>query len=106
MTRALESQFHEAMLSIYERAKTECGYNATRFLRMVNDHGGLQASRILLHEPSISEGFTALWERGRLDLSMEVMILKSHWNELFTEEERNIAQRRLSDANYQVDGRA
>ena len=43
----LEIEFHDAMLSIYRRAKTECGYNATRFLAMVSERGGLDAAQTL-----------------------------------------------------------
>lgn len=91
MLTLLENQFHGAMLSIYKRAKIECGYNATRFLQMVNEHGGLEAAKILLHNKDLSEGFVALWERGRLDLTMEALILKPPWKELFTKEEREIS---------------
>ena len=35
MPTEAESQFNEAMLNIYRRAKAEAGYNATCFLSMV-----------------------------------------------------------------------
>ena len=49
MTDDIKAQFHEEMLSIYRKAKFECGYNATRFFQMVNEKGGLQAAKSLLH---------------------------------------------------------
>ena len=100
MVRTLEDQFHDAMISIYKRAKSECNYNATRFLQMVNELGGLRAARSLLHAPGLSEGFTALWERKRLDLTMEALILKQPWKALFSEEELGVARKRLSDLSY------
>jgi len=42
----LERAFHSRMVDIYKDAK-EIGYNATRFLSMVNDHGGLETAQIL-----------------------------------------------------------
>ena len=42
MPTEAESQFNEAMLNIYRRAKAEAGYNATPFLSMVVEHGGLE----------------------------------------------------------------
>jgi len=95
MTTSLENQFHEAMRSIYYRALDECGYKATHFLRLVNERGGLEAAKFLLHK-ELSEGFIKLWELGRLDLTMEAMILEPKWKELFTEEEREIAKKRLN----------
>ncbi|MFW9879033.1 MAG: hypothetical protein ACFFG0_38630 [Candidatus Thorarchaeota archaeon] len=100
MTKSLERQFDRAMLSIYERAKNEAGYNATRFLQMLYDYGGLETAKILLYEKRLSEGFTALWELDRLDLTMEAMILKSPWKQLFTEEELKIAEQRLTGLDF------
>ena len=37
----LEARFQLEMVGIYERAKKECNYNATRLLQMVTDSGGL-----------------------------------------------------------------
>jgi hypothetical protein len=36
-----ERAFDQAMLSIYQRAKLELGYNASRFLQMLEAYGGL-----------------------------------------------------------------
>ena len=44
----LESRFHAGMLKIYEDAKRECNYHATRFLVMVHERGGVGAARQLL----------------------------------------------------------
>ena len=79
MPTEAESQFNEAMLNIYRRAKAEAGYNATRFLSMVVEHGGLETARYLLHAGTVSEGYTALWERKRLDLTVEAMVLRPEW---------------------------
>jgi len=67
----LENEFHEAMLDIYRKAKSEAKYNAQRFLQMVVDHGGIEAAKMLINSETVSEGYTALWERGRLDLTVE-----------------------------------
>lgn len=89
-----EARFHAAMLDIYRVAKRDLSYNATRFLQMVEARGGVQAARQLL-SGAPSEGFTTLWEKGRLDLSMEAHILKAEFRELFTDAERRIAEDRL-----------
>lgn len=47
MTTNLERQFDTAMMSIYQRAKTEAKYNASVFLGMLNDRGGLATARYL-----------------------------------------------------------
>ena len=100
MPTDIESQFHEAMLDIYRRAKAEAGYNATRFLSMVVEHGGLKTARYLLHATKVSEGYTALYERKRLDLTVEAMILRPEWQAVFSDTERRIAVNRLREYGY------
>jgi len=92
---ALEKAFHHDMLQIYQRAKEECGYNATRFLQMIANYGGLKTAQKLLATPNPSEGFEVLWEFQRLDLSMENLVLNPKYRSLFTEEEIATAKERL-----------
>jgi len=44
----IEANFHNEMLNIYKKAKAECHYNATYFLRMVSEVGGLETAKRLL----------------------------------------------------------
>jgi hypothetical protein len=93
---SLSKQFDAAMFKIYERAKSEAGYNATVFLGMLNDRGGLSTAKYLINTSKPSDGYTHLYERGRLDLTVEAMIVEnSKWHEFFTGEELTRARRRL-----------
>ena len=65
-----EKRFERDMINIYTTAKKECGYNATRFLQMIGNQGGVAAAKHLISKSGGTEGFTALWEQGRLDLSV------------------------------------
>ena len=40
MSRELELRFDSVMFDVYRRAKQEAGYNATRFLQMLDEHRG------------------------------------------------------------------
>ncbi len=91
----LEQRFHRTMLELYEKARDEADYNATRFLSMLSEIGGLETARVLLHASSVSDGYVELWKRGRLDLAVEAVILRPEWDALFSVEERLIAQKRL-----------
>ena len=102
MPTELETRFHEAMLEIYRRAKSDAGYNATRFLGMVSEQGGYQAARTLIYASTVSDGYTALWERKHLELTVEALILKPEWHDLFSDEERTIARQRLADYGYDL----
>ncbi|MWV29152.1 hypothetical protein [Aurantiacibacter rhizosphaerae] len=97
----LEKQFTAALMEAYLRAKSEAGYHATVFFRMLNDYGGLETARRLISAPKESEGYTALWELGRLDLTVEAVVWdNAKWHSLFTEEEMARARKRLSDYRY------
>jgi hypothetical protein len=91
----IERRFHRAMISIYETAKRELGYNATRFLQMISEQGGLATARQLLWSEAPSEGFTTLWERNRLDLTVEAHVLLDEFAPLFTDQDREQARLRL-----------
>ena len=90
-----ERRFNRAMVSIYETAKRELGYNATRFVQMISEQGGLTTAKQLLWSSAPSEGFTTLWERGRLDLTVEAHVLKAEFTPLFTDADRAQASERL-----------
>uniref|UniRef100_C6E129 Uncharacterized protein n=1 Tax=Geobacter sp. (strain M21) TaxID=443144 RepID=C6E129_GEOSM len=100
MRSDLERRFDAAMMDIYHRALNEVNYRAARFHQMLCDHGGYGTAQLLLHSSHVSEGYTALWERKRLDLTVEALILRPEWHELFTDEERAKAKQRLVDYGY------
>ena len=106
MPTQLEVKFNEAMQDIYRVAKDEAGYNATAFRRMVADHGGLETARRLINSKTVSDGYTALWERGRLDLTVEAKVTEApEFHSLFTTEELQICRRRLREYGYPVEPR-
>ena len=98
----LERQFHREMIRVYERARDKCGYNATRFLNMVNEHGGLPAAQLLLGSRGVSSGYVQLWQRGRLDISMEALVLQPDWRSLFSDCQLSIAGDRLKSLGFEV----
>ncbi len=100
MTSDLEASFDTAMMDVYQRALTECGYNASRFLQMLFEHRGLETARKLVHAPKFSEGYIALRERKRLDLAVESLIPKPEWQPLFSDEDRETARTRLEEYGY------
>ena len=95
----LEKRFHVRMINIYKAAK-DIGYNASRFLTMVNEHGGVETARILLRSANVSDGYTALWERGRLDLTVEAVLLEPEWAQLFSPNDHKVAVARLRQYGY------
>lgn len=88
------------MAGIYDSAKREVGYNATRFLQLLSELGGLGAARRLLQSSAPSYGLSALALAGRLDLSVESQVVKPEFQTLFTVAEVSTANQRLTDYGF------
>lgn len=99
----LEAQFDVAMFNVYRRAKDEAGYNATIFLQMLSENRGVRTAKSLISAAKPSDGYTALYLRGRLDLTVEALVVEDQrWHQLFTEDELKRARRRLKDYRYEA----
>jgi hypothetical protein len=94
--------FHKDMINIYHRAKMETGYNATRYLQMLVSHeASLLMAKKFVTSSRPSDGFTELWQRGRLELTVEALVLESpKYRQLFTDEEIISARKRLQECGY------
>lgn len=96
----LEKKFNDDMQQIYFRAKKELKYNATRFMQLVSEKGGLLAAKQLIAKDGGTYGFEVLWENKRLDLSVEAHVLKPEYRELFSNEEIEICRNRLKEFGF------
>ncbi|HSI40626.1 MAG TPA: hypothetical protein VLA00_08795 [Xanthobacteraceae bacterium] len=97
----LPSPFDLEMLKIYQRAKLEAKYTATAFFGMLSKRGGLATAKYLINSEKISDGYTALHERGRLDLTVEAVVVENtKWHSLFSEVELDICRNRLKKYEY------
>jgi len=83
------------MIDIYNSAVQECDYRAKAFLAMVVERGGLPAAKKLLSTSEMQSGLFELFECGRLDLTVEALVLRDEYRELFTASELAEAKRRL-----------
>jgi hypothetical protein len=103
VNKNLLDRFDNEMMKIYKRAKFEANYNATRYLQILYENGGLRTAQILINASNVSEGYTALWERGRLDLTVEALIFDNpEYHEFFTDDELDIVKKRLIDYDYKL----
>jgi hypothetical protein len=98
----LKQNFHQAMIDIYKTAKRDLNYTASYFIQMISELGGLETARRLLAKDELSEGFTELYLRDRLDLTMEAHVIKPEFRPLFTPQEIAIAEQRLRDMDYPI----
>jgi hypothetical protein len=96
----VRTDFERAMRDVYVRAKAEANYTAGYFVGMLSTYGGLGTAKRLLASSEVHSGFTALYERGRLDLTVEALVVQPKFSELFTDDELDKARRRLDQLGY------
>jgi hypothetical protein len=99
----LRQKFHEAMSTIYRRALSEAKYPANQFLQMLTDSKGRGdlVAKSLINAPKVSSGYTELYLRKRLDLTVEAEVVEhSVWWPLFEPEEIEKAKVRLTKYEY------
>jgi hypothetical protein len=97
----LEEEFNDRMQKVYLDGKREGRYSAPLFAELLKDHGGLETARRFIHSTDYAAGFTKLWERSRLDLTAEAVIVSEEkWHPLFTAEEIEICRKRLRNYGY------
>jgi hypothetical protein len=68
---------------------------------MISEHGAVEAAKRLINSSKPSDGYTRLWELGRLDLSVEAIVQEELWKDLFSEKEREKARKRLVQYGYE-----
>lgn len=102
-TKTLEQRFEDKAIEVYELAKNLAGYNAIRFLQKIRRVGAVKAAKDWLDPRRGSMatlGFLKLFDADLLDISLEALVLRKPWNQLFTNEELGVAVSRLRSYGY------
>ncbi|SFT90336.1 hypothetical protein [Paraburkholderia aspalathi] len=100
MDKANDDRFTAFLREKAAEAKRDLGYDPRQFIAMLGVDGGFTAVSKLVGGRNPSDGFTKLWEKGRLDLSVEALVLETEWNRFFDEQLLQQAERKLKDAGY------
>lgn len=87
----------------YKIAQKDLNYNPKLYIHMIEDKGAVAAAKALINNPKVSSGFEKLWEKNRLDLSLEVAVINEEFRTLFTAEEIEICRSRLEGCGYKID---
>ena len=95
----LESRYLERCREIERNVREVLGARRTLFLAMIGEYGAVDATRRLLHADQPSDTFVELIVHGRLDLSVEwVVVNERKWDPLFTDGDREAARIRLGES--------
>ena len=97
----LQDDFDQRMKDLLKAGKREAKFSAPLFAELLQQHGGVETAKRFLHSADYAPGFTALWERKRLDLTVEAVIVSEpQWQPLFTPEEIATCRNRLKEYGY------
>lgn len=69
---------------------------------MIGEYGGLATAKKLLGENKVHDGLVALYMCNCLSLTVEVLVTKEKYRNLFSEEELRVARKRLQNLNYEI----
>ena len=89
----------QKVIAAWAQAREEAGKLGIR-MRPVSDADAMKAAHRALSGNRESDGFAALENAKRLDLSLEALAIDKRFTSLFTDEEANNALMRLLDAGF------
>jgi hypothetical protein len=96
----LRSSFHQKMVNAIQTCIRELHYNPTLVSQRIGEYGAVETAHWIMRLTGETTGFTKLWEAGRLDLSVEAIILRPEYAPLFSLEERREAYDCLAEYHY------
>ena len=91
----MERKFIAAWMANCEKAQGIGGR-----MRPITPETAMKNAPYALTGNRISDGFNILASKGRLDLSLEALVVDKRFTSLFSDEEANNALMRLLDAGY------
>jgi hypothetical protein len=97
---SLDKQFDEAMRKNYEETKSQIRYDDRPLMELLKWNSAHEAARLLLEAPQPSDGFIKLWENGRLDLSVEALVINPTFDAVCGEDLKAKARARLKEYHY------
>jgi len=100
MTNKLEDLLKREFQKAVDICISQYGYRPSYFLRMLGKYGPVDTAIKLVTASQLHEGFIKLWKLRRLDLTVEAIILRNPFNQLFTKEVLEKARERLEQLGY------
>ena len=99
---ALKDRYHDRCMKLAAELHALLGRPRTIFLRMIAEHGAVDATKRLIHAPEPSATFTELvLQEKPLDLTVEaVIVTEPVWDPLFSDRDRIAARERLTQSGW------
>lgn len=97
---ALEKKLQQEVIKKCTVAEKEYGCKMTRFLQTIEKFGIVRTAQEIFRKGRTSDCFNKLAEVGHLELTMEAIIVKGEYAELFTDEQVNYCYELLCENGY------
>jgi hypothetical protein len=94
-TRTPEAEFATRVQEALAEAR-DLRYYPTRFEQMLAELGAVNLAKKLVISGELQDGLKKMSKLGRKDLTIEAMVLEPRFATLFTKDEKQAAQWRLS----------
>lgn len=101
----IEQDFDKVMMETYKTTvnETKGKYNPHVFHDLLLNHRGVKTARMLVLQDVPTEGFERLYFLGRLDLTVEYLMLQHEFQPLFTTQELITARERLAEYKFPIE---
>lgn len=99
-TEQLKKLFHQEIIDLYKKIIKFVKYKPTRLMDYINKYGGYEAAVKYISTESNVQDFAVLWEKERLDLSVEALITNEKFRSLFSEDILSFCDRKLKEYSY------
>lgn len=98
----LKNKFNAEVMESIKQIKKEI-YTPTRFIRMLYQYNNnaVEVVKTLVAKDS-TIGIEKLYQKGKLELSIEALVIKPEYKELFPIEIVNICSRKLEKLGYKT----
>ncbi|AHI72891.1 restriction endonuclease-like protein [Burkholderia pseudomallei] len=100
MDRATEERFTQFLLTKAVEAEEQAGIDYRKFERLLSSQGSKEAVGRLISRADYSSGFLKLLDAGRIDLTVEALVIESEWNTHFSSSLREHARKKLLKVGY------
>ena len=96
----LEKKLQQEVIKNCKVAEKEYGCKMIRFLQIIERFGIVRTAQEIFKKGRTSDCFNKLAEAGHLELTMEAIIVKGEYAELFTDEQVNYCYKLLCENGY------
>ena len=94
----LEISFTSDLMRSLQEAEAVTGVSEVRLKKAAEETGGAQAVRQMLDRGQTTRQFLPLKQKGRLELSVEALVIRGKYAELFSDEQVNSCLSSLLEA--------